>query len=174
MNNIYTLLFQKGDGDVVSSFDEWGIACCQVPFTDGDEMKDLPKRDWNDEHGEDVYFPKKLMAKAYDAVFELAYVGKELANNPFDVHLAQSQIAAFRKWLSGNDTENGSGTSLKIYSPYNRVGRQSCYLKSISDKELHVQLKEESGNVYNENIATFKAEFRVCDPTTDILLNYGT
>ena len=174
MDSRYGLLLQKGDGDVVNTFVTWGIACVRVPFTDGDELKDVAKRDWPDEHGEDSYIPAKLKVKAYDAEFEFAYCGSELASNPFDVHLAVERIAAFRRWLTGNDTVEGSGADLKIYSPYTRVGRQHCYLSKFSDKDLHVQLKQSSGAVYNENVATFKAVFRVCDPVTDIVLVYGT
>ena len=173
MNAQNCLLFQKGDGAVVNSFTEWGIVCMKTPFSDGDELKKLPVRDWSDEDGEDVYIPSCLKVQAYDAEFELAYRGEELSDNPFDVHLAASRIASFRRWLIGADTQAGSGADLKIYSPFTRVGRQHCYLLKLSDKDLHVHLKQSGSNVYNENVATFKAVFRVCDPVTDIVLTEG-
>lgn len=171
MDSRYTLLFQKGDGTVVNSYTNWGIVCCEVPFKAGGETKDLPTNDWYDEHGEDSYKPAKLMFKAYDAEFTMAYKGQELASNPFDLDLAFTQISAFKKWLSGNDTENGSGSELKIYSPYSTIGRKGCYLKEISDEEPIVQTKEESGNLYHENVVTFKVVFRVCDPISNITLS---
>lgn len=169
MNDRYTLLIQKGNGSVVNSFTEWGIVCCKVPFRAGGKTKDLPKRDWFDEQGEDVYTPAKMMFEGYDAEFDMAYKGQELATNPFDLSIAFDSIRSFKKWLSGNDTENGSGSLLKVYSPYSTIGR-TCYLLEISDEEPHVQIKEESGNLYNENVVTFKVKFRVVDPMTDIIL----
>lgn len=170
MEERYTLLFQKGNGSVINSFTQWGIVCAKVPFKAGGETKEIASNDWYDEHGEDGYIPNKLMFKAYDAEFELAYKGQELATNPFDLDLAFTKISAFKKWLAGNDNSSGTGAELKIYSPYSTIGRQKCYLKSISDEEPHVQTKQESGNIYHENVVTFKVKFRVTDPMTDVVL----
>lgn len=171
MDSRYTLLFKKGDGNVVNSYTQWGIVCCSVPFRAGGETKDLPTNDWYDEQGEDTYKPSKMMFKAYDVEFEMAYAGQELATNPFDLDLAFTQIDAFKKWLSGNDTSDGTGTELKIYSPFSTIGRQGCYLREISDEAPHVQTKEQNGNLYHENVLTFKVIFRVCDPITNITLS---
>lgn len=165
------LLIRKGEeGSVVNSFTEWSIACAKVPFKAGGTVKELAKRDFPDEHGEDTFIPKKLVFEAYDAEFEMAYAGQELASNPFNLSLAFAQIDSFKKWLSGNDEEEGSGAELFIYSPYTTMGRK-CYLKEISDEEPHVQLKQERGNLYNENIVTFKVTFRVIDPMTNVTLS---
>ena len=170
MNNRYTLLFQKGTGRVVDSFNKWGIVCCSVPFKAGGKTKEPAKREWLDEHGDDVYLPSKLMFESYEAEFEMAYMGKELATNPFNLSLAESQIKAFKKWLTGNDTQNGSGSELKIYSPYAAIGRQKCYLMEISNESPCVVTKQEGGNLYNENVVTFKVKFKITDPMTDITL----
>lgn len=161
---------QKGDGPVVSSYGEFGIVCCSVPFKAGCEVKELAKRDWPDEHGEDTYFPPKTVMKAYDAEFTMAYKGQELADNPFNLALAFQHIRQFKQWLTGNNTEEGSGSELKIYSPHSTIGRQGCYLTEISDEEPCVQTKQEGGNLYHENVVTFKVKFRVTDPVTDITL----
>ena len=110
------------------------------------------------------------MFEAYDAEFEMAYKGEELAMNPFDLDLAFTRINAFKKWLSGNDTTSGSGAELKIYSPFETIGRQGCYLLEISDEEPCVLTKQSKGNIYHENVATFKVKFRITDPMTDIVL----
>ena len=170
MEDRYTLLLQKGSGSVVNSYDEWGIVCCSVPFKAGGEVKDFPKRDWPDEDGEDTYFPQESKLKAYDAEFTLAYKGQELASNPFDLGLAFTHIRDFKEWLTGKDSIDGSGTELKIYSPYSSIGRQGCYLSEISSEEPTVQMKQEGGNLYHENVVTFKVKFRVTDPVTDITL----
>ena len=133
MDAINCLLFQKGSGNVVNSYTQWGIVCCKVPFKAGGKTK-------------------------------------ELAMNPFDLDLAFTRINAFKKWLSGNDTTSGSGAELKIYSPFETIGRQGCYLLEISDEEPCVLTKQSKGNIYHENVATFKVKFRITDPMTDIVL----
>ena len=170
MDAINCLLFQKGSGNVVNSYTQWGIVCCKVPFKAGCKTKELAKNGWQDEHGEDTYIPSKLMFEAYDAEFEMAYKGEELATNPFDLDLAFTRISAFKKWLSGNDTTSGSGAELKIYSPFETIGRQGCYLLEISDEEPCVLTKQSKGNIYHENVATFKVKIRITDPMTDIVL----
>lgn len=170
MESRYTLLFQKGTDSVVNSYTQWGIVCAQVPFKVAGKTKDVAKREWPDEHGEDSFIPDKLMFEAYDVEFELAYQGQELSSNPFDLSLAVAAISSFKKWLSGNDTSEGSGAELSIYSPYSTIGRQGIYLLEFSDEDPHLQLKQEGGNVYNENVLTFKVKFRVTDPMTDITL----
>lgn len=171
MDNRYTLLIQKGSGSVVNTFSEFGIVCCKVPFKAGGKTKEPAKREWSDEHGDDAFLPSKLMFQAYEAEFEMAYSGKELATNPFNLSLAASHITAFKKWLTGNDTVSGSGSELKIYSPHATIGRQKCYLMEISDEDPCVVTAHENGNVYNENVVTFKVKFRVTDPMTDITLS---
>ena len=167
------LLIKKGDV-VKNTYTEWNIACCNVPFKTGGKTKALSVRDWKDEHGEDAYIPAKLMFEPYDMEFEMAYVGKEVATNPFDCSLALEKIDAFKKWLTGSDDltnhPNGTGASLTIYSPYTTIGRQGCYLLEVSDEEPHVQLKQEATNMYNENVITFKLTFRVTDPTTNVTI----
>ena len=63
-----------------------------------------------------------------------------------------------------------NGDELKIYSPYSTIGRQGCYLLEISDEDPVVQVKQAGGNVYHENVVTFKVKFRVTDPMTDVTL----
>ena len=169
MDSRYALLFQKGNGLVVNSYTQWGIVCVDVPFNAGGKTKELPKVEWNDEHGEDTYIPNKLLFEAYEAEFELAYCGRELATNPFNLSLAFSKIDEFKKWISGNDSSNG-GANLKIYSPYSTIGRQGCYLMEISDESPHVQTVQDGNNLYHENIVTFKVKFKVTDPITNITL----
>lgn len=173
MEDRYTLLMQKGSDSVIDTYTQFGIVCASVPFKAGGKTKSLAKREWYDEQGEDVYIPSQLMFEAYDAEFTLAYKGQELATNPFDLSLALESIETFKEWLSGADEDGGSGAELSIYSPYSTIGRQGCYLLEISDEEPHLQTKQESGNVYNENVVTFKVKFRVTDPATSITLTNG-
>ena len=166
MDERNTLFIQKESGSVVNTYTQWHIACLNVPFKVGGKTKELAKRDWPDENGEDTYFPQQMMLEAYDAEFEMAYCGKELASNPFNLSLAVTQIDSFKKWLSGNNVAGGSGTELKIYSPYSTIGRQGCYLIEISDEDPHLQTVQDGNNIYHENVVTFKVKVRVTDPMT--------
>lgn len=168
MNAKYGLIIKRGNDSTVNTFTRWNIACVNIPFKAGGSTKSPAKRDWFDEHGEDVYIPSKLMFEAYDVEFEVACVIK---GNIWNLSQSFEKIDSFKKWLTGNDTSGGSGAELKVYSPYSTIGRQGCYLVSISDEDPHLQLKTESGNIYKENVLTFKVKFRVTDPMTNIELS---
>lgn len=166
MDNKYILLFKKeGSDTVVNSFTRWAIVCAHVPFKAGGKTKDVAKRSWYDEHGEDAYVPEDLMFEAYDAEFEFAYVGRELASNPFDLGLAYATIKSFKEWLTTD------GSVMSIYSPYASIGRKGCYLLEMNNEECCVQTVQQGSNVYNENVLTFRAKFRVTNPVTDITLS---
>ena len=168
MKDIYSLFFQRGSEPVVDSYSSWGIVCLNVPFKVGGSTKELAKRDWFDEDGEDVFFPPVLRLKGYDAEFEFAYKGMELSTNPFDLGSSFNAIDRFKKYLLG---VGGSTSSLKIYSPYSRIGRQGCYLLEMGSESPVVHTVYESGNLYRENVVTFKVKFRITDPVTDVFLS---
>lgn len=170
MNENKCILFQKGDGEVINSFTEWGIVCLKVPFKTGGKVKALAKREWKDENGTDEYYPKKLYFESYEMEVEFGYQGRELSSNPKNLSLAYSRIRSFRNWLSGNDTVNGSGTDLKMYSPYTSIGRQKVRLSEISDEDPCLMLAADGANLYHETVLTFKVKFMVNDPMTDIVL----
>mgnify|MGYP001515008859 FL=1 len=56
MNEPYSILMQKTteNAPVKDSLVHFGIVCTEFPFKPGGETKDLPKRDWSDEDGEDT------------------------------------------------------------------------------------------------------------------------
>lgn len=167
MDAKYGLIIKRGEETAKNTFTEWGIACTKVPFKAGGKTKELAKRDWHDEQGEDAYIPKKLMFEAYDAEFELACIVTE---NAWNLSAAFQRIDEFRKWLSGNDTQEGSGAEMQIYSPYSTIGRKGCYLLEISDEDPHLQVKQQGSNTYNEDVLTFKVKFRVTNPMDNITL----
>ena len=63
MNEPYSILMQKTteNAPVKDSLVHFGIVCTEFPFKPGGETKDLPKRDWPDEDGEDTYIPDQLL-----------------------------------------------------------------------------------------------------------------
>ena len=109
---------------VKDSLAHFGIVCTEFPFKPVWETKDLPKRDWPDEDGEDTYIPDKLLLKAYDLEAEMCYKG--------DLGTAYDKIMAFQNYLTG---ENGDGATLKIYNSHTGIGRQGLYLLEVGDFE---------------------------------------
>ena len=122
MNEPYSILMQKTteNAPVKDSLAHFGIVCTEFPFKPGGETKDLPKRDWPDEDGEDTYIPDKLLLKAYDLEAEMCYKG--------DLGTAYDKIMAFQNYLTG---ENGDGATLKIYNSHTGIGRQGLYLLEV-------------------------------------------
>ena len=165
------LLIQKTGQSVVNTYTQWGIVCSKADFKPGGKIKSLPERSWYDEHGKDVYIPVKTMLDGGEVEFEMAYKGQELSSNPFNLSLAFDAISNFKKWLTGNNTDNGSGAEMNIYSPFTGRGYSGCYVTEISNEDPVVMLKTERGNLYNENVVTFNVKFYVTDPATSIVLS---
>ena len=149
-----TLLFMKmkDDSEVKDSFSDFGIVCTSIPFMPYGELKELPKRDWPGEDGEDIYIPDKIPLSAYDMEIGMCYKG--------DLSTCYDKIKSFVDYLTGKD---GKGSNLKVYSPYTGIGRQNVYLKGISEFDFYRSNIDES--------LTFMLKLRVSDPSTDISLS---
>ena len=142
-------------GDAVDTYAKWKVVCQECPFKHLPETKELPKRDWNDENGDDVYIPSDgLKFKAYDMEVKFLYVGKE-SDMPSD-------ITGFIVFICGKNA-NGSPL-LAIYDEYTKNGRQNVIVESV-DNELYFY-----NDISADAIAEFKVKFRVNDPVTDITL----
>lgn len=151
-------------GSVVDTYAQFGIACQEFPFKHLPESKDLPKRDWYDENGEDVYMPTDgLKYKAYDIEAKFIYKGAE-------ADMAES-IRNFTSFIYGFSNIPSQGQSptrnvfLKVYDEYTQTGRRGIYVQEVSDEMYY----------YNDSsieaIATFKVKFRVTDPVTNVSYN---
>ncbi len=152
------ILMQKttADAPVKDSLESFGVVCTDFPFRIGGETKDLPSRDWPDEDGEDTYIPARLPLKAYDIEVGFCYTG--------GLGLAASNLTAFRNYLTGAD---GSGAEMKIYNSHTKIGRTGVYLLELDDEaEFHVSGSEE--------VLTFKAKFKVTNPTDDVVPSFDT
>lgn len=154
MSRLYSIYFQKNKSGspVLDTYTEWSIVCKDFPFMPYGESKDLPAREWADEDGEDTFFPEEIKLKAYDIDVEFAYKG--------EMGTANSKIEAFLDYLTG---KGNTGTCLKVYDTYTKIGRQGVYYKSI-DPDLFVRKSDEG------DVITFKITFRVTDPRTSITL----
>lgn len=98
-------------------------------------------------------FPEEIKLKAYDIEVEFAYKGA--------IGTANSKIESFLDYLTG---KGDTGTNLKVYDTYTKIGRQGVYYKSI-DQDLFVRKSDEG------DVVTFKITFRVTDPRTPITLS---
>lgn len=154
MAKLYSIYFQKEkDGALVyDTKAQWGIVCKEFPFVLFDGIKSLSSRSWPDENGEDVYFPDKMLIDAYDIDVSFAYKG--------DMGTANTKIMDFLKYLTGI---SDSGTSLKVYDTFTKIGRKGLYVKSVKN-DMFVRKQDEG------DVLVFKVKFRVTDPTTDIVL----
>lgn len=172
MASIHTVLIKKANSnDVYSSLDDFNIACLNFPFKMFGETKEFYSVDWKDENGVDTYFPAAALIEPYEMEVEFGYIGQAVSSGTPNLHLAASAAFSFYKFLTGNDELGGSGTELTIYSPFTNIGRGGIYAKKMSDELPRFMLKQERGNLYNENVLTFKVTFKVCNPLTQIVLN---
>lgn len=142
-------------GGVVDTQESFHVVCQECPFKKLPESKELAKRDWHDENGEDVYVPAEgLRFNAYDMSVTFLYVGS--------TEDMSQDLNDFIDFLYGRNT-NGS-PFMSVYDEYTQTGRRGVYVKSVNNELL----------AYNDNtdgvIASFKVNFRVTDPVTSITL----
>ena len=145
-----TLLIQKVGGEDVKDFlSDFNIGIKSIPLFIPLEMKELPSRDWEDEDGEDTYFPNSLKYKAYDVEIEAHYKGNK---GTFPIMLD----SVFTYLTEG-------GCELNIYSPYSQTGCKGAYFKGFSDFDFHRDnLGEDAG---------FKMTFRVTKPGETFIIS---
>lgn len=144
-------------GSVIDTQVEFNVVCQEFPFKYLPETKDLPKRDWVDEHGEEVYIGSNgLKMSAYDVEAKFLYVGTE--------QNMAADLKRFISFLYGRNT--GGAPYLSIYDEYTEIGRRGVYVQNVDD-ELYF-----FNDTSVEAIAQLKVKFRVTDPVTDIVLNY--
>lgn len=148
----YKFYIQKeSDGAaVMETGAEFEVYETQCKFYGGGEVKDLPKREWYDEHGEDEFVPDEMKFKSQEMEVKFSYKGnKNSANNV---------IRTFMSYLS-------TGGSMKIFDEYNQIGRQNVRFVSISDDAELVRNDSEG------DILIFTVKFKVNDPVTNITLS---
>lgn len=147
--NYKPCLFQKLAGNTtVKDSMEWGIYIKQIPFKLYPDMKDLPSRDWMDEHGDNEYVPDTPYYKSYEMECEFVYVGT--------YGTANAKIRDFLKYLA-------EGGKFKIYDTYTKIGRTDVRYVSYSEDVLYRREGQ-------EDVVVFKVKLKVNNPITDITL----
>lgn len=142
-------------GSVIDTQEEYFVVCSECPFKILPTTKELAKRDWPDEDGEDVFMPADgLKFKAYDLEVKFLYVGQK-----DDMTL---DLNAFIEFIYGKN-DNGSPL-LAIYDEYTQQGRQGVYALEVNNEFLAYD--DANDGVVGE----FKVKFRVTDPVTQVVL----
>lgn len=154
MNNPYSIVFQKEaqSAPLKDLLDNFSIVCTSFPYARNVDTKELPKNDWFDENGEDVFIPPSVKFKAYDITIGLCYCGVK--------GTGLAKINSLRNYLSG---VSDNCASMKIYNSHTGFGRKGVYLKSFGEMEFSVL----NGN----EIIEFDITLGVTDPATDISMN---
>ena len=139
-------------GSAVDTQETFNVVCQEFPFKHLPETKDLAKRDWYDEHGEDVYIPTDgLKYKAYDLEVKFLYVGTQ--------EDMQAELKSFIEFIYGRNTEGSP--LLAIYDDYTKTGRRGIYVLNV-DNELIAY-----DDVNEDVVGQFKVKFHVTDPIFD-------
>ena len=152
MTQKYTLLMQKttANSQLKSSLEDFGFAVCDLPWPE-EKIKEVAKRDWPGEHGEDVYLPPSgLKLQSYEIEAEFCYKG--------ELDTAADAYTVFRNYLLG---ASGDGVELSIYDPYWAKDRTGVYLLEISDLSTIRSAVDEA--------VAFKAKFSVSKPMATVL-----
>lgn len=152
----YRLLIRQDGGPVIDTFESFGVVCQEFPFKHLPDVKELAKRDWHDEHGEDILMPADgLMFKAYDLEAKFIYSGSAES-----IH---DDVERFISFLYGRN--DGGSPVLSIYDEYTKTGKSGVYMQGITSNLFDIS------DADPDAIAVFTAKFRVTDPTSDIVLN---
>jgi len=147
-------------GNAVDTQATYGIVCKECPFKVLPEPKELPKRDWYDEHGDDVYLPSDgLKFKAYDLEVTFLYVGAG-ADKESDM---RTKIGNFINFLYGRN--DGGSPLLKIYDEYTLTGRKGVVCIGVDNDMLVYD--DANDNVIGE----FSVKFRVNNPVYSVQYN---
>lgn len=144
----YYIQKESEDAPVKETGADFDIYEVDSKFYGGASAKELPKRSWNDEHGDDEFVPDELMMESLTHSVKFGYKGDKFSAN--------AVIKSFLDYLS-------KGGSMKIYDEYNGIGRQHVRFSSMSDDAELV--RDEEGD-----ILIFTVTLKVNDPVTDIVL----
>lgn len=146
----YKFYIQKEtDGAEVKELGEdFGFYEMECKFYGGKAVKDVPKRDWYDEDGDDEFVPEELKYKAFEMDIKFGYKG--------DMFTANDKLDALQDYLDGG--------TMKIYDSYNHIGRQNVRFVEIPDDAELVRDKDDG------DILVVTVKLKVNDPRTAIKL----
>lgn len=155
----YKVYIQKEGGALKETIADFGLYCQTIPFHVGRSIKELPKRSWFDEHGDDEYVPDTLMVDAYDLDVTFIYKGSKYSANTI--------VSAFISYITGADN---SGTVFSIYDSYTGIGRQKCRVMEVAEK-AQIYRVDDSEMAGEGDILQFSVKVKVNDPVTNWVPN---
>lgn len=142
------------EAEIIELGDYFGFYGMELPFKMSEGVKEPENNEWSDEDGDDEYLPEDgLKMKAFEVDMKLGYKGAK--------GTANSKLQKLLDYLTGKD---GSGTRMKIYSSYTKIGYNEVRFKSISDDAELV--RDDDGD-----ILVIKITLKVNDPVTKIVLS---
>ncbi len=145
--NYYKIYLQKeADGaEVKETIADFGMYCMEDPFILYSEIKDVTKRSWYDEHGDDEYIPENgLYIQSYENSVKFGFKGDEFGAN--------EKLRLFLDYLRRG--------IMKMYCEFNQVGRQHVRFKSVKQT---LYRSEDDGDLLIVTVT-----FKFNDPITDV------
>ena len=78
-----TLIKIEGEGFItVDTIKSYGIYCMDIPFRVGSTAKDIHKRSWKDDDGDDEYIPPTgIRMQAYEMTVKFGFKGNKFSAN---------------------------------------------------------------------------------------------
>lgn len=143
----YKIYLQKeaDKTEVKETIADFGMYCMEDPFVLYSETKEVTKRSWYDEHGDDEYIPENgQYVQSYENSVKFGFKGNEFGAN--------ERLRTFLDYLRTG--------SFKIYCEFNKIGRQHVRFKSVKQT---LYRDKEVGDLL---IVTVTLKFN--DPVTDI------
>lgn len=128
--------------------EDFGFYETESKFYGGNAVKEVAKRDWHDEDGDDEFVPSEQKYKAFEMEVKFGYKGDQFSAN--------AKLKALQDYLSGG--------TMKVYDSYNRIGRQNVRFEEISDDAELVRDSEDG------DILIITVKLKVNDPRTSIIL----
>lgn len=145
-------------GSVVDLKEAFNIICQDFPFKKNPKPKDLPKRDWYDEDGTDVYVPDKLPIENYDLDVVFLYVGDD-SNIRNDI---SNFIDFIYGRIKGDAGDSFKSARLAVYNEYVGMGRKDIVVSEVKNEIFYLSDSDPDA------VAKFHVTFTVYDPTTDV------
>lgn len=119
-------------------FATYGMVLKTMPYKPFPDLKDLPKRDWVEQQGDDVYIPANPTFKAYDTELEFIYNG--------GLKTAKNMIYSFLQYIQGSE--------FNIWDEWKEQGVR-CYYKAFNDGVFYRR---------SEDLVTFKVNVGIANP----------
>jgi len=122
----------------ISSY--YSITCKSIPFMPFPDLKELPKREWFDQQGDDEYVPANPVFKAYEITTPMVFIG--------NLDDARDSIYSFLQYLQGAE--------FSIYDEYKQKGVRARYM-SYTDDAFYRR---------DRDIVSFSLKLKVNNPLT--------